>query len=189
MKNLFFFLLFIPIVCLGQGKHMKFRNVEINGNILIFAGELQKLDYTISSIENQGSTIRMKGKFIERDCELFILASTKTKVTWKVAVYFGKATNWRSLKSDYVSLKEQINEKYGKPFKSSEFFANPNYEGDGRELQSLRKGKCTYFTYWKTDEGFVKLSITSFCQISIGYEDKLNSEIDSKEGSRVQKDL
>ena len=190
MKNLLFlyFLLFTPIICFGQDKqqdkHIKFRDVELKGHVLDFVSELQKLDYTLTSIDKEGSTVIMKGKFIGRDCELYILASARTKTVWKVAVYFDKSNNWPFLKTDYTTLKEQISEKYKKPVKSFEFFSKPYADGDGHELQALKKDKCTYSTYWKLNEGFVKLSITSFCQISIGYEDKINSAIDSSELGR-----
>jgi len=190
MKNLIFLLLFIPVFCLGQDKHMKFRDIELKGNILNFVNELQKLDYSLSSVENEGTTAVLKGKFIGKDCELFVLASSKTKTVWKVSVYFHKSNSWKTLKSDYISLKEQISDKYGKPFKTVETFSPPHQEGDGHELQALKKDKCTYNTFWRTNEGIIKLSITSFCQVAIGYEDRISSDIDLKEKSvKVNKDL
>jgi len=191
MKKLFtFFLLFVSIVGFGQNGHIKFRDVELKGTIANFVSEMEKLNYTISGIEQGGSTMIMKGKFIGRECELYILSTAKTKTVWKVVAYFNKTNDWLTLRSDYIAFKELINDKYGKPFKTMESFSDPYHEGDGRELQALRKNKCTYDTFWKTKEGVVKLSITSFCQIAIGYEDRINSQIDLKEKSLVTtKDL
>ena len=184
MKNLLFYLLlFIPTVSFGQNEHIKFRDIELNGTILNFVAELKKLNYSISDVDYEGTTIVMKGKFIGRDCELIILSTAKTKTVWKVAVYFKKSNNWLSLKSDYIALKESLNDKYGKPYKSIESFSNPYYEGDGNELQAIKKEKCTYATFWRTYEGYVKLHITPFCQIAISYEDKINSKIELKEKS------
>ena len=186
MKNLFsFFLLFISVVGFGQNGHIKFRDVELKGPILNFVSEMQKLDYTVSGTEQGGSAMIMAGKFIGRECKLFILSTAKTKTVWKVVVYFNKTNDWITLRSDYTALKELINDRYGKPFKTVESFSDPYQEGDGRELQALKKNKCIYDTFWKTREGVVKLSITSFCQIAIGYEDRINSQVDLKEKSSV----
>lgn len=55
------------------------------------------------------------------------------------------------------------------------------YEGDGYELQALKNDKCTYSTYFKTEKGTLNVAITSSGNLSLGYEDKINTEIQTEE--------
>ena len=48
---------------------------------------------------------------------------------------------------------ELFTKKYGEPKDHFEFFSSPYYEGDGYELQALRKEKCNYISFWTLDKG------------------------------------
>jgi hypothetical protein len=173
-------LLFISIAVFGQNvNHIKFRDIAVDGELSQFVSKLKNIGYSLESTTKDNASI-LKGTFLGKKGDLFVISSPKTKTVWKVAFYFREDDSWKSLKYDYESLKEQLTKKYGEP-ESFEFFSNPYYEGDGYETQALKKDKCTFVSYYITKIGSIKLEISSFCQILISYEDKINSENSAKE--------
>ena len=160
-------------------EHLDFRGVPIDGQLTDFLSKMEAMGYSVASKDD--NVVTMKGKFTNRDAELFIIATPVTKVVWKVIVDFDKATSWESLKSSYFEYKNLYITKYGKPKNDFEYFKKPYYEGDGYELQALRKEKCTYATYFETPNGYVAVKLTSFECLRIAYEDNINSELDTRE--------
>jgi len=184
-KIILFSFLFISVLCLGQ-EHMKFRDLEINGDLTSFISELEKMDYSLSKTHDHVAILT--GNFIGKNCTLFVVSSPNTETVWKVGVSLPKDENWSSLKSDYLSLQKQFTKKYGKPEKEYSFFLKPYYEGDGYEIQALRKEKCYFATIYKIETGYVILQISEFSNISISYEDKLNTEINKQETEQEVQD-
>lgn len=160
-------------------EHLDFRGVPIDGKLADFVVKMEKLGYTVDKkIDN---VVIMNGKFTNKPAEIYILATPQTKTVWKVAVHFDDAVSWSSLKSMYREYKELYTKKYGSPSNSFEFFKDPYYEGDGYELQALRKEKCTYVTYYEVEAGFLAIRMTSSGAVSLAYEDKENSDLDTNE--------
>ena len=185
MKTTKFFLIAtfcLFILCGYSQEHIAFKTVPLNGDINNFAKELVKQGFTIK--ETKGNVITMSGSYINRQCEVIVFASKKTNIVWKVAIYLPEETNWYSIKNDFLRLKEQFITKYGNG-KSYEFFSNPYSEGDGYEMQAVKLGKCHYTTFWETQGGTIGLSISKYEQISVSYEDTINSALDDKEKSEV----
>ena len=162
-------------------EHLDFRGVPIVGHLERFITKMENLGYTLDRIVDNAAI--MSGKFTNKNAELIILASPKTKTVWKVAVHFDEEVSWSSLKSSYREYKELYTKKYGTPTNSFEYFKDPYYEGDGYELQALRKEKCTYVTYYKLSSGYVFVKMTSSGAISLGYEDNINTELDTTEST------
>ena len=123
----------------------------------------------------------LKGEFVSRDCEVYVLSTPKTHQVCKVVVFTNSYSNWNDIKSDYLEYKELYTKKYGEPFDSFAFFSKPYYEGDGYEMQAISKKKCEYSSYWKTEEGVIALQISSSRQITFGYEDAINMNTYTKE--------
>ncbi len=98
-------------------------------------------------------------------------------------VTFPEKVSWHSLKSEYNSFKDSYNDKYGKG-RSYEYFSDPYYEGDGYELQALRLEKCTYITFYETQEGNIMLKIGDDKAVQVHYEDKLTTAAKSREAEQ-----
>ena len=185
MKTTKFFLIatFCLFVLYGYSQeHLTFKNVPLNGDINNFAKELVKQGFTIK--ETKGNIITMSGSYVNRQCEVLMIATEKTNIVWKVAIYLPKETNWYSIKTDFLNLKEQFIAKYGDG-KSYEFFSKPYYEGDGYEMQAVINKKCIYAIYWKKTEGTILLNISQYEKISVSYEDSINSALNDKEKSEI----
>ena len=129
----------------------------------------------------------MKGKFVGKDCELYIVGSEKSYTAWKVMVFLPEQSTWSSLESQYFDFKEKFQSKYGKG-DAYEFFSKPYYEGDGYELQALDKDKCSYATYLETDKGYVTVEISKYKSLQFNYEDSIGTSIMKKEKNSIIED-
>ena len=182
MKKLaLFFVAMLMSTTFFAQEHLDFRGVPIDGHLENFISKMEGLGYKLTKIVDNAAI--MSGKFTNKNAELIILASPKTKTVWKVAVSLDEAVSWSSLKSSYREYKELYTKKYGTPSNSFEYFKEPYYEGDGYELQALRKEKCTYMTYYELETGYVIVKMTSSGRISLGYEDKKNTDLDTAEST------
>ena len=168
----------MPLFVFSQ-EHMDFRGVPLDGDLNSFIGKMKELGYTLNKLD--GDVAIMKGKFTGEDVDLYISATPKTKTVCKVNLYFSEKSSWNSLKSQYEEYKELFSKKYGENKKSYEFFSKPYYEGDGYELQAVRKEKCTYSTFYDTPRGYIAVQISKFECLLVGYEDKINIELRSTE--------
>jgi len=166
------------ILAQDSQENVTFKGVPLIGTISSFAQELEKQGCTIK--ETKGNVVILKGEFVSRECEIYVFGSKKTNTVWKVVAYLPEAKSWYSLKSEYLKLKTQFQQKYGKG-KSYEFFSNPYYEGDGYEIQALRKEKCTYTTFFDTERGPIAVEISKYEQIKIAYEDAINTKSHEQE--------
>lgn len=182
IKNLLLVLFCVFSSVVFSQEHIKFKGIPLNGNVNSFAQELVKIGFKI--VKSKGDIILMKGEFINKECEILVVGSTKTNIVWKVIAYLPKETSWYSIKNDYFEVKKQFQQKYGGG-ESYEYFSKPYYEGDGYEMQALGVDKCTYTTFFKTELGTIAVDISKYERISIGYEDKINLEIKEAEDESV----
>lgn len=160
-------------------EHLDFRGIPIDGHIDNFVAKMKTLGYVLDNKEDDA--VIMKGKFTNRDADIFILCTPKTKTVYKVFIDFDKEASWSSLKSRYFDYKELYIKKYGATDNSYEFFSKPYYEGDGYELQALKLEKCTYATFFKTSKGIVAVELTKYECLRLVYEDKINIELRENE--------
>lgn len=183
---LLFLLLLINVSSYSQ-EHLKFKNIPIDGNIDDFASELIKQGFSKSEEESIKNIIILNGEFInKKNCEIYIIGTKKSYLTWRINIILPKEISWISLKESYFEIKKQYQSKYGSG-ESFEYFSEPYFEGDGYELQALRKEKCTYSSYWKLESGIIslKISTSDSNSISIAYQDTQNSDIMRKEKEAI----
>lgn len=162
--------------------HFKFKGIPIDGNINDFSKELIKQGFTIK--ESKGNSIILKGEFVGKQCDIYVVGTKKTFLTWKVYITFDKENSWSSLKSKYNELKDQFTAKYGNG-ESYEFFSKPYFEGDGYETTALSVDKCTWSTFWKTDIGNIDISIETSQYIGISYQDIQNTVVMKQEKQEI----
>lgn len=192
MKNILVILgisLLSTISVVAQSDHLTFKNIPIDGTIETFIKKMEENGFQQTYLAGDESGAVMEGEFVNMKCEIFILASPKTKYVWKVLVKLPEETSWYSLKSDYFKYKKAYTEKYGKST-DYEFFSKPYYEGDGYELQALRMDKCSYSAFFNTDNGSLSVSIGKEGCIQLSYEDKENANKRSNEkNDTIQEDI
>lgn len=167
-----------------QENHLTFKGIPIDGSVESFAAKLKQDGYTEEYISDNG-TIVLKGQFANEDCGIFLLPTPQTKTIWKVAVIFDKKyTSWSSIKTDFNEFKDLFVKKYGKLTHDYHFFSSPYYEGDGYEMSALELDKCRYWASFTMPEGYISIKLISPGQIALGYEDKVNSALETKESEK-----
>jgi hypothetical protein len=182
MKKLVFItsLLFTLFFCFGEGEHLKFRNIEMNGNVIEFVNKLKGLDYVVKLESNE--MYILNGIFIGKECKICVLITEKTKTVWGVGVYLPEHNNWKSLHAEYNLIKEQLIKRYGSVNNHIETFHPPYKEGDNNELKALENNKCVYVSYWEHKNGTIMLKISNNL-VLISYYDKVNTEKSENEAS------
>ena len=175
-------LLFVSIYCFGQDEHLKFRNIDITGNVTEFVDKLKGLGYSVA-LESDEAHI-LNGLFIGKECRICVLITEKTKTVWGVGVFLPENNAWTALQSEYKTIKEQLVKKYGQISNNIEIFHSPYFEGDGREMAALENNKCTYVSYWEIRTGTIMLKISNNTLL-ISYYDKINTE--KSENEKIEK--
>lgn len=177
--------IFISTGVIAQ-EHLTFKGIEINGDIKEFVTKLKNNGYSQDEMNNDGTIYTLTGKFAGFDkCTIYVVGTKTSKTVWKVMVMLPDQRDWYSLKDRFTDMHSSLVDKYGKPSDEYHFFSDPYYEGDGYELQALYNEKCSYFSSWTFETGYVYMRIRSFQYgsgfIAIMYEDLINGDLSSKE--------
>ena len=123
--------------------------------------------------------------------EVIVLASKKTKIVWKFAIFLPEKSTWSSSKSEFLKYKEIFIKKYGEPEFDYNFFSSPYEEGDGSEMLALNTDNCTYSCIFKDEVGngiSIKLVSHTYgkAQVVLRYENKIASKLDDEENSEIE---
>ena len=175
------FLIFVNITAQTNSdshKYLEFKNTPISGTLTEMVKKMQTLGYKLE--EAADNVAIMEGSFANENCEIVLYASPKTKTMHSIIVNFNEQTSWYSLKAKYKKLKEQLTSKYNQTPKSSEYFADPYYEGDGYEMQALENEKCFYFSTFNFYNGKIGIYIVGN-KVQLLYQDSKGKSINQKE--------
>lgn len=177
-----FFLLLITTIANASAQnddsHLMFKGIPIKGKAADMSQKLQAIGYT------KNSDCILRGEFIGKDCLIQLSETPITKEIYMVAVCFKVEDSWHSLKSDYKEIKEMLVKKYNVEPQIYEAFLYPYQEGDGYELQALRKERCVYASNFEVENGAISVSITKNQNIVIYYWDEIGNEICGKESEK-----
>mgnify|MGYP003654111450 CR=1 FL=1 len=175
-------LLFLSVILLTKTQAQNsFMDVPVAGTISEATKKFKALGFSV--VSDKDNYVTLEGKMGSTDIELNLVASPTTKTVWKFIVYLPKNDSWYSIKNEFNDYRKTLIAKYGEPSKDYNFFSSPYKEGDGYEMNALVLGKCTYFSFWNDN---MVLSISKFKQISISYENPVNSKIDDDEKERIK---
>lgn len=174
---IFMFLFVVANLSFAQTGHLTFKGIPIDGHINSFIEKMETKGFEKKEINKTGNIAIMTGSFVGKSCAIIVLATEKTFTVSKVIAITSEYISWTSLKFDYKRFKDLYVTKYGTPSNKYEFFAEPYYEGDGYELQALKKEKCFYASFFGTEEGNIAVMLSSDAKIKFVYEDKQNMDI------------
>lgn len=182
MKNL----LILLVLLFSQTIYSQsFDGVPISGDLQTAVTRFKAKGYTVLRYLDQG--VQLKGKVANRNFELFIIVTPKTKKIFKMTLYLTEASSWTELRSTYFSMLETLTNKYGEPDDSETKFITPYYLGDGYELQAVALEKTDYHAYWfRRDNLTVGVEISKFKQVKVIYENVLMIEIKNKEQAEIE---
>lgn len=161
-----------------------FNGVPIKGNLQTCIANFKQKGFTFIKYNEYGAT--MSGVVANKQVELYIIMTPKSKVVCKLSMYFSKQQGWSSLYSEYSKVKEMLTLKYGEPDYISEEFITPYKLGDGYETTALEIEKCNYNSIWLyKDNTNIVVEISKYLQIYLSYENEDNMKIKKIEENSV----
>ena len=183
MKNLF---IAIAILFSVSASSQSFDGVAISGDLPTAIAKYKAKGYSVKSYFEQG--VKLIGKVANRDIELFIFTTPKSKKIFKMVVYFDDETSWYGIRGTYSTILNMLTDKYGTPDEDVAKFITPYYLGDGYELQAVELEKCDYHAYWfRRDNLTVGLEMSKYKQVKIVYENNLMMDLKNKEQSEIER--
>lgn len=162
--------------------HISFQGISFSVPLNKFIEQLKQKGYDfIGKSENDPTFNLVEGQFLNEKCTISII-STKNEKVGQLFITLGEAhDSWYSIKGRYEDLKKIFIKKYGNPKKSYEYFKDPYYEGDGYELQAVKKGKCIHILVFFIPNGSITIAMDKDCKLLIVYEDEKNMKIRKQE--------
>ena len=182
MKNL---LIAIGFLFSVPASSQSFDGVPISGDLPTAIAKYKAKGYTVGKYFDQG--VKLIGRVANRDIELFILTTPKTKKIFKMTAYFDVETSWYGLNSSYNAILQMLTNKYGTPDDNASKFITPYYLGDGYELQAVELEKIDYHAYWfRRDNLTVGVEISKYKQVKVIYENNLMVALKDKEQTEIE---
>lgn len=173
-------LLSVLCLCLGASaqEHLKFKNIPIDGPRKAFVEALCNSDFTKVNDNEFGTALR--GLFTGKTVDVFVIPTSEGNVC-RVAVNYPSPENWTNLRMDFYTLLRSLSYKYDEPKELVQEFQMPFSDGDGRELEAIRRGRARWYARFMNREGTIHLIIgnnpmTQQPAITLLYEDAANCE-------------
>ena len=167
-------------VCLlsGAQEHLKFKNIPLDGPRKDFVDKLLKNEFNLVEVTDAGTAVR--GRLAKKRVSAFIMANSEDKVC-RIAAFFDSHDNWSALKMDFYTILRSLDFKYGEPVELHQEFQLPFSDGDGRELEALKRGRGRWYARFESAEGTIHMMIannpaTQEPGIMLLYEDGLNCQ-------------
>lgn len=166
-------------ICSFAQEHMTFKGVPIDGTRKEFVAKMEEKHFTL--LGTQEDITLLQGDFAgNKNCTIGVTTLTDKDVVSTIAVILPEKDTWSALEGDYISLKEMLTEKYGKPEKSVEEFQNRTPRDDNEKIHELMMDRCNYGTLFTTEKGSIELMISHngmiSCFVLLRYIDKINGE-------------
>lgn len=165
-------------ICLvaGAQEHLKFKNVPLDGPKKAFITQIQKNDFRLIEDTDFGASLR--GKLAGRSVSAFVMTTTEGDVC-RVAATFDSPDNWSALKMDFYTILRSLSFKYGEAVELHQEFQLPFSDGDGREMEALKRGRGRWYARFQPAEGTIHMMITNNPMtqepgIMLLYEDAVN---------------
>lgn len=170
--------------------HLTFKNLPIDGKLEDFVSKMQSLGFEKIAQSNDRFYVgyKMKGVFAGKDVDILVKGTIKTRTTWAVNIFMPKEyTSWQQLKESYRELASLYTDKYGAPNEEMEEFFLPYKDGDGHEMEAIKKNEVVYFSRYDREGGVILVSIDDGL-VNVSYEDKENGGLFTKEGEESKKE-
>lgn len=96
-----------------------------------------------------------------------------------------RKNEWSDLLDEFVEITKHYTTKYGEPEDKFLNTVKPYEIGDGKEMEALKDEKILFVYFYNLDEGMISVEISKDQCISIKYEDKINTELETSERESV----
>ena len=163
--------------------HLKFKGVEIDGQLRPFVAALQQQKYTV--IEQSADLAILAGTFNGQDAIIGVYTSVASRTVYQVAVMFStQLEEWSHIWASYTTCKERLQKKYGEPITCVE--ENRCSYSQDDPLFAIEQDQAEYKTLFKAEHGTVGLAIVKLpspmnVQVTMIYVDEKNMALNESE--------
>ena len=185
MKRIFLTVIIVLCTLISQAQvssdkseHLIFKGIPIDGTLNEFVQKMEKNGFTRIGAED--GMVLLKGDFASsKNCLIGVTTLKQKDLVSKVSAVFPESSTWSSLYSNYLSLKEMLIEKYGKPTDNLEEFQTTSQPtDDNSKMYEVKFDRCKYYSSFQTEKGTIELSIDHTgvisCFVTLTYYDKIN---------------
>lgn len=148
---------------------VRFKGHPIGGTMEDFVQMMMKEGYEY--VEQNNDIVVMSGTYCGQDsCLIFVSPMPGGDWVNSVCVTFPKEDSWKLLKRYYLLLKDVLVEQYGECYRSVEEFMSGYEDGDGNEMEAVRKDRVFYYSDW--GKGAITLSVSKSQRVILKYKNK-----------------
>ncbi|MGN0222658.1 MAG: hypothetical protein ACI4AM_01390 [Muribaculaceae bacterium] len=151
--------------------HVQFLGIELTGSHENFKQQLLQIpgvEFT-TSIEGVDA---YTGPYSGYNGAEYYVAYNDNDVVYSVDVYLPQAESWIQLKRQYIATVAEYQDKDNFTLSEhAEEFEGFYNGGDGRELEAVDQGICSYYSTFTCPQGYVSISISKYRQLKLVFWD------------------
>jgi hypothetical protein len=159
--------------------------INIQGRMIDVVAKFQEKGF-VQKVSKK-DVIYMQGVVENRDVELWLACTPKTRLVWKAQIAFRGKSAWNELKTQFGEMRTVLIQKYGEPAHDLHFFSSPYSEGDGNETFAVSSDKAHFASSWIFDDHSIRLEISTYQHVTTSYKNTANRAIDYKEQQEISK--
>ena len=177
--------LFIAASAVMAQDHIQFLGIDLAGSHEDFQQQLLQIpgvEY-VTSVEGVDA---YSGPYSGYDGAEYYVSYTDNNVVYSVDVYLPKAESWLQLKRQYIASVAEYQDKEGFTLaEHSEEFEGFYNGGDGRELEAVDQGICSYYSTFTCPQGYVSISISKYRQLKLVFHDNSSESFSTENVIRI----
>lgn len=151
--------------------HVQFLGIDLTGSHENFKQQLLQIPGVefVTSVEGIDA---YSGQYSGYDGAEYYVSYNDNDVVYSVDVYLPKAESWIQLKRQYIATVAEYQDKENFTLSEhSEEFEGFYNGGDGRELEAVDQGICSYYSTFTCPQGYVSISISKYRQLKLVFYD------------------
>jgi hypothetical protein len=182
MKKLILLVVMVALASVLNAQ--QFNGVSVSGPFMTVIEKFKAKGYKIKVLDDYAAI--MTGNLQYRPIELFIMATPKSKMVFKFAIFMNKQNTWDDILEEYRDYVKVMTDKYGDPDATQEEFEFPYELGDGYEMTAIGAKKCKYASLWMDRNNVnMMVEISEYKQVKIIYENVLMIDQKNKEMEQI----
>jgi hypothetical protein len=181
MKTLAIAALMVLLIAVSPAQEVM--GIKIQGRMIDVVAQFEQKGF-VQKVSKK-DVIYMQGTVENRNIELWLACTPKTRLVWKAQVAFKGKPVWNELKSEFDDMRYALIQKYGEPSHDVRFFTSPYSEGDGNETFAICSDKVHFVSSWVFDDHSIRLEISTYQHVTMSCKNTANRAIDCKEQQEI----
>ena len=183
MKTLGIAALMVFLIAVSPAQEVM--GIKIQGRIIDVVAQFEQKGF-VQKVSKK-DVIYMQGTVENRNMELWLACTPKTRLVWKAQVAFKGKSAWNELKTQFDDMRDALIQKYGEPTHDFRLFSSPYCEGDGNETFAVSSDKVHFASSWIFDDYSIRLEISTYQHVTMSCKNTANRAIDCSEQQEISR--